>query len=194
MPKSKIWKLFILPAKVYIFLGLVAVFIVLAHARVVHFGINVSASLPYKYFFSTSLLVPSKGGLVVFTAPTTAFPDIAGKKPPFVKRVLGVAGDEIVVEGRYVFVGGTRLYAKPKSQKGRSLAIIQAGRIPPGKLFVFSPHKDSYDSRYQEIGLIDKSQVVGRAWGFGKRGQVQRLEASFLQHQGSQESVEGGSK
>jgi signal peptidase I len=44
-----------------------------------------------------------------------------------------------------------------------SLHSIKAENIPSGKFFSYTPHKDSFDSRYQEIGLIDEKDIIGTA-------------------------------
>jgi conjugal transfer pilin signal peptidase TrbI len=36
--------------------------------------------------------------------------------------------------------------------------------IPQGKYFVWTPHIDSYDSRYDEIGLVDERTIIGVAY------------------------------
>lgn len=49
------------------------------------------------------------------------------------------------------------------SIKEFSLNAIDAGKIPTHKFFAYTPHKDSFDSRYQEIGLIDEKDIIGTA-------------------------------
>ena len=139
---------------------------------VVKVGMNMSDSLPYRFVLATTFLQPKHGDLVFFNAPDTAYPtwtDI--EKPKFTKIVLGMSGDKILVSGRAVTVNGVTLYAKEKSELGRSLEPITGGIVPEGKIFVYTRHKDSYDSRYAEIGLIDKKQIIGKAWGFGHKGE-----------------------
>jgi conjugal transfer pilin signal peptidase TrbI len=40
--------------------------------------------------------------------------------------------------------------------------MSEPGVIPPGHYFMTTPHKDSLDSRYKMIGLIDTKRLVGR--------------------------------
>lgn len=81
----------------------------------------------------------------------------------FVKKVRGVAGQVVTVdENRIVHIDGQPV-AKAKSESGRGFPLepIQQGAIPDGKVFVWTPHEDSYDSRYADIGLVDYSRLVG---------------------------------
>ena len=40
------------------------------------------------------------------------------------------------------------------------------GVIPKGYYYVHTDHKDSFDSRYNEIGLIPLSEVRGKAYAY----------------------------
>lgn len=82
----------------------------------------------------------------------------------WVKTVGGIGGDRVEVEDRRFHVNGLSLYAKPKTRFGEPLDQGPTGTIPPGHYFVYTPHPDSYDSRYAEIGWISPTQVVGRAY------------------------------
>ncbi|MGB0906888.1 MAG: S26 family signal peptidase [Maricaulaceae bacterium] len=82
----------------------------------------------------------------------------------YVKQVVGLPGDEIKTQGRDVYVNGVlRGKAKTHSLKGRELEMISAGIIPEGFIYVFADHKDSYDSRYKEIGLVPLKLVTASA-------------------------------
>ncbi|WP_026289210.1 S26 family signal peptidase [Thioalkalivibrio sp. ALMg11] len=81
----------------------------------------------------------------------------------FVKEVRGVAGQTVSVdENRIVHIDGQPVAkAKPESGRGLPLEVVEGGVIPDGKVFVWTPHEDSYDSRYADIGLIGYSRIVG---------------------------------
>ena len=124
---------------------------------------NFSPSVPYTLFLVTKGAVPThKGEFVVFKFPGKNF-----FKPEdrFVKKVVGMVGDRVETQGRDVFVNGEKIAtAKEKSMQGVPLAALDYdGLIPANKLFVLGMSKDSYDSRYQDVGLVDEARVVGTA-------------------------------
>lgn len=85
----------------------------------------------------------------------------------FIKILGGVSGDTIEVRNRSVLINGQKLAeAKSHSLAGAPLQVIAAGTIPAGQVFVYTPHKDSFDSRYQMFGLVDEQQIIGKAHGF----------------------------
>lgn len=91
-------------------------------------------------------------------------PDKPGSGQEYVKLVAGIAGDEVNIEGRDVYVAGVyRGRAKEISLKGESLSIVEPGIIPDGHIYLFAPHKDSFDSRYKDIGFVPESLVQGIA-------------------------------
>ena len=73
------------------------------------------------------------------------------------RRKIEITDKSILVSGKMIGV------IKPYSKKGKPLSAVKDGIIPSGKFFAYTTHKDSYDSRYQEIGLIDETQIIGTA-------------------------------
>jgi len=120
---------------------------------------NFSPSLPYTMFVVEKRGLPQKGGFVVFNFPGKQF---YNPKDRFVKKVVGVPGDRVEVRGREVFLNGESVaVAKEKSVKGIPLAQLNFnGVIPEGKLFVLGMTKDSYDSRYEDVGLVDQNRII----------------------------------
>ena len=127
-------------------------------------GINVTESLPEKiYLVSKWEKSVVKGQYVSFKwhggGPY-------GKDWEFIKIVRGVPGDVVKFEGQKVFINDEFVAeAKTHSKYGQPLVIGPQGLIPAGQFFVFTPHKDSLDSRYALAGWIDEKAVVGRAYG-----------------------------
>ncbi len=125
-------------------------------------GISETPSLPETVFLIVKHELPKKGELLVFRAPKTVKYYPVGFR--FTKIVRGVSGDRVSFEGRRVFVNGQYLgVAKERSQQGKPLDLGPSGIIPSGHYFVWTPHKDSYDSRYADIGWIKPDMVEGRA-------------------------------
>ncbi|MBI1750391.1 MAG: signal peptidase I [Acidobacteria bacterium] len=112
-----------------------------------------------------SAITPSRGDLIVFTAP-----------PPgnlWVKRVIGLPGDEITGDAEQILVNGRKL-EEPYVFLDPKIAAEGSGsfdgrptfgpiRVPEGKLFLVGDNRyHSFDSRYAGFGLIDLSNVKGR--------------------------------
>lgn len=109
-----------------------------------------------------------RGDIVVFTPPeaTSESPDV---QKPFIKRVIGVAGDKVELRDGKVYVNGVAL-DEPYVFRLRGAAqptLPQPSRtswtIAVGELFVMGDHRmESSDSR--AFGPIKVSTVIGRAW------------------------------
>lgn len=109
----------------------------------------------------------SIGDIIVFEPPATW----AQGSVPFIKRVIGVAGDEIELQDGLVYVNGVEIEEGYIFRDGDGIqqqtlpAPGGATRwvIPEGELFVMGDHRqDSADSR--NFGPIETKHVVGRAW------------------------------
>ena len=124
------------------------------------FGINVSASLPGHLYLITKSVKPASG-LVAFRWNR---PQRFGKRTMLIKEIRGRVGDTVLTTQNNIYINGQFLCrAKPVSKNGTPLRPIASQVIGKGKLFVFADHPDSLDSRYDILGLIDESDVVGSA-------------------------------
>ena len=88
-----------------------------------------------------------------------------GLVPPsdrdFIKRVVGVPGDEITCDGHLQRNG--KPVDEPYLDPGVTTDGCKTTVIPPGKLYVMGDNRtNSQDSR--SFGVIDRSDVVGRAF------------------------------
>ena len=106
------------------------------------------------------------GDVVVFRPPETW---VGGHGEPFIKRVIGVAGDTVEIHDGAVFVNGTKLvepYVFQEDGAAQSTDTFGGADrwvIPTGQLFLMGDHRDnSSDSR--EGGPVDVANVIGRAW------------------------------
>ena len=126
------------------------------------FGVNETASLPnWAFIVDRTDRKPRRGQLVQFVAPDNPYYPHGA---PFVKRVLGMAGDRVERRGREYYVAGRDVgEAKAFSQTGRPTHLGPTGVIPPGHFYVGAPSRDSLDSRYAEIGWIGTDRIVGTA-------------------------------
>jgi signal peptidase I len=100
---------------------------------------------------------PERGDIVIFDVPEEAKmePDSA----PFVKRVVGLPGDEVAVRDGRVFVNGKE-YKVPTAK----IPEYDYGpvKVEEGKLFVLGDNRNhSYDSH--EWGQVPENNVIARA-------------------------------
>lgn len=108
---------------------------------------------------------PGRGELIAFR-PGPGARYHRGKL--FVKRLAGLPGDRIerlhTPASEMVAVNGQPLAPlKPLTRDGRALPRGPTGVLPACHYFVYGDHRDSYDSRYADIGWVRCEQVVGRA-------------------------------
>jgi conjugal transfer pilin signal peptidase TrbI len=120
---------------------------------------NETESLPQHLFWVRTDQMPGRGDYVMFEPPAHL-----NSHYGFVKRVAGIAGDRIEFKNQITTVAGTVIgIVKKISRKGKPLHATPTGEIPPGFYFVHTDHRDSYDSRYQSIGLVPDARIIGRA-------------------------------
>lgn len=125
--------------------------------------LNETDSLPgLAYLITKGPATFKRGDLIAFRGgPNKRYPDGF----PWVKIVAGVGGDRVAATNGWYYVNDRRIgWAKPRTRFGELLAPGPTGVIPPGHYFIYTPHRDSYDSRYADIGWIKPEQVVGRAY------------------------------
>ncbi len=143
-----------------VFIGAVLIF--RDHFLIVH---NKSVSLSARWFIISKGQIPQKNQIFAFRVSN---PNAYKPGEIFIKIVGGVAGDKVQIKERDFYITnqfGDQLIgaAKTVSLKGQPLLMLDSVVIPPNHYFAYTPHKDSYDSRYQEIGLINEAQIIGTA-------------------------------
>jgi conjugal transfer pilin signal peptidase TrbI len=127
-----------------------------------HFQLVLTAtpSLPYRLFILSkrsrpSPIIPRKGAYVLF------YKDFTEVK--IIKQVRGVPGSKIHCDlmGRLWiddFCVGT---IHKMSLSGKTVNPLKVSIIPEGYVFVHAPHDRSFDSRYEEFGLVPISSILG---------------------------------
>ncbi len=99
---------------------------------------------------------PRRGDVIVFQPPKNP-------KRDFIKRVIGLPGDEIAIEDGYVYVNGQLLEEDYFSEKPRGSYYLE--EVPPDSYFVLGDNRNcSSDSRYW--GMVPRGNIVGKAWFF----------------------------
>lgn len=116
---------------------------------------------------------PKKGDVVVFKSDLQTD---SGDKKLLIKRVIGVPGDKVTVKNGEVYVNDSKdsqAYTKDRTTKG----FVNNVSVPKGKLFCMGDNREvSIDSRYEEVGLVKRDDVVGkvvfRLYPFGRFGTI----------------------
>lgn len=109
----------------------------------------------------------SRGDIVVFQPPPSdrAVTD----DTPYIKRVIGVPGDEVRIADGVVSVNGVRLDETGYVHDGEGTYPVDVRRtrwvVPKGSFFVMGDHRsNSTDSRTERIGFVPIDHVIGRAF------------------------------
>ena len=118
--------------------------------------------------FSGKILVPVKnpapGDIIVFKFPKNPRLD-------YIKRVIAVAGDTVMIRNKKIFVNGRPLadthgvYTDPRILPGDVSPRDNFGpvKVPPHHIFVMGDNRDnSYDGRFW--GFVDLNAVRGKAF------------------------------
>ena len=122
---------------------------------------NIDDSLPGLIYKIDRGTLPIRNDVVGLTVPPNPYyPEGA----PFLKIIAGMPGDTVTRNNQMFYINGEFVAeAKEHTKHGLPLKLAPTGVIPPGRYFVWTPHKDSYDSRYNEIGWITTQHILGTA-------------------------------
>ena len=103
---------------------------------------------------------PKAGDIVVFR------PNGNEKSHYYVRRVIGVPGDTVLIQNGAVYING-ELYNEKVDVASIEDAGLAADKIElkEDEYFVLGDNRNnSEDSRYANIGNIKKEYIVGKAW------------------------------
>ena len=103
---------------------------------------------------------PQRGDVVVFHAPPPYTSD-------FIKRIVGMPGETVMVQAGYVYVNGQKLQEMylPDTYATTEKSFLREGvpyKIPDSYYMVFGDNR-GYSSDSREWGPISKKAIVGKA-------------------------------
>ena len=126
---------------------------------------------------------PQRGDVIVFRLPSDP-------SAHYIKRLIGLPGDHIVVSNNAIFINGARVPTKRDGEysggygfSGADLEVERIGErdhlimlaknrmatdydsiVPPGNYFFMGDNRnDSGDSRFGNVGFVPDRNLVGRA-------------------------------
>lgn len=109
---------------------------------------------------------PQRGDVVIFKAPASE--PCAAEECEYIKRIIGISGDKVMVKGGQVYLNGQLLNQSflPNGVITDSGQYMQEGiekTVPEGQYLCFGDNRQhSRDGR--EFGPINKELIVGKAF------------------------------
>jgi signal peptidase I len=129
--------------------------------------------------YENDYLIISKQAYTVFGEPRrgdiVVFPHNDGDtKELYIKRVVGLPGEEITIDNGIVFINGEPLEER-YTKNGVTLGDVQDYLVPEGEVYVLGDNREvSIDSRSESVGCVDIDDITGKAlirvFPFGKFG------------------------
>lgn len=103
---------------------------------------------------------PERGDIVVLHPP------VKGSTQPYIKRVIGLAGETVSFKDGWVYINGNRLdetYINGPITECDTGRYCEAGTVPAGYIFVLGDNREnSADSR--SFGFVKIDEIIGKAW------------------------------
>lgn len=137
--------------------------------------LSYGAKMPFGEFRLPGFGQPQRGEVIVFIPPQEV-PQPWHKRKPFIKRVIGLPGENIRIERGNIYIDGEEvvdpeiatLYYYNQGEHAKEARDIQ---IPEDSYFLLGDNSiSSQDSRFW--GVVDQEQVIGKAifiwWPFAR--------------------------
>lgn len=110
----------------------------------------------FRYFIAQ----PKQGDVIVF------LPNGNENSHYYVKRVIGVPGDTVLIQDGYILINGLIYEEETYYDRIENGGIAENGiTLGEDEYFVLGDNRNnSEDSRSSNVGVVDKSYIIGRAW------------------------------
>ncbi|WP_207637255.1 signal peptidase I [Eubacterium xylanophilum] len=84
----------------------------------------------------------------------------------YIKRVIGLPGETVQIKSNKIYVNGRAIFDEFGKGKLSNAGIAKDElKLGPDQYFVLGDNrKESKDSRSEDVGLIKKDKIVGKAW------------------------------
>ncbi|MDD7114655.1 MAG: signal peptidase I [Anaerobutyricum sp.] len=106
---------------------------------------------------------PERFDIVIFPGP-----EENGEHPYYIKRVIGLPGENVQIKNGVVYIDGEEL---TEDVYGITACIDEPGiareplTLGEDEYFCLGDNRPvSYDSRYEEVGPVERSEIIGKVW------------------------------
>ena len=107
---------------------------------------------------------PKRGEVVVFKRSDDPATTLDEGEQSLVKRVIGLEGDLVEIDGAAVHINGALLNEPYVRFLGGATGVQEVFRVPRGRVFVLGDNRnDSFDSRFWSDPFVALEQVIGKA-------------------------------
>ncbi len=135
------------------------ILLLIAPLYFVKFSWNRTKSLEGSFFITFPLLRADVGDYALIEGHKTSY--FPGKT--FIKILKGKEGDIIEDKEDRIFIRGEYIgFTLSETIDGMSLHKIKERIVPQGYVFVAGTNPRSFDSRYEEFGLVPESKIMGK--------------------------------
>lgn len=100
----------------------------------------------------------NRGDVIIFRSPEDG-------DTPWIKRVIGVAGDKVEIKNDGVYVNGSKTKEFTDYTPDYSEFIGKVYNVPEGKVFVLGDNRDnSEDARYWDDPYLGEEDIIAKAY------------------------------